>query len=209
MFAIVSGCASARHAAAGGASIERALQPAQFGASAGSTIVRIARGAALDARWLVFDPLHPERVQSFAMLGDRARLDGEHRRAMPEAGTFEPAEGFAFERWFAASEGEALVLVRWSEAQGAVDPRTVSRTLIVLSVSPARVEPTLQCGLFFSVTEGPDRADRTLAERSYRVEDRSIVVSEGALRSRATLERGRWRIEGEPWCAPLRGDPAR
>lgn len=196
-----SGCASSGSIVARAATVERSIAPSRFGASPQSTVVRLPLEGG--ARWLVFDPAHPEQLRSFALDAQRPRVDGELRRALPEEGTFEIAAGWAFDRVLAARAGEAWVLARWSQAQGAVDPRTSSESLVVLRVGPGRVEPAIECRVAFSVTQGPDRETTEEYARSVQVEGASIALREGSRRSRAVLEGDRWRLEGAPWCASL------
>lgn len=204
VLALACGCAPVRSIAST-ASIDRSIAPSRLGADPQSVLVRVWLEPERASRWLAFDPSHPERVRAFALEGERPRVTASYARPLPDEGTFDVPAGFSFEGSLAVSERSAMVLARWTEAQGAVDPRTFSQSLLVLRVSADRIEPSLECQLAFSLTQGPDRATTDeQPERTYRVVDRTIVVRDGARESRATLEAGQWRLEGERWCAVLR-----
>lgn len=127
---------------------------------------------------------------------------GRVRRGLGEQGTFELAAGFGLREPLRTEDGSELVVVELIDAQGAVDPRTISRTLEVFAYRSGQIERVLRCSLGFTVVQGPDRSETEGVQWSLAepLAPASIALDDSARRvSLRWSDRG-WTLPEGPEC---------
>jgi|LNFM01.2.fsa_nt_gb hypothetical protein len=124
------------------------------------------------------------------------------RRALGEQGTFELDAGFVLRAPLRIEGGRELVVVELVDAQGAVDPRTIARTLEVFAYREGNIERVLRCSLGITVVRGPDRSES--AGVQWAVVERgvgaSIELDDSTRRVRLRWSERGWALPEGPEC---------
>lgn len=185
------------------------------------------RSVELDGRapreWVLATSTSTQREASLAFAqwnGARWTLIAVRSAALGEQGTFELEAGYGLQPALRSDDGRELVVTERIEAQGAVDPRTITRELEAFAWANGTVERVLRCRLGFTVVTGPEREEESGVQWSFvdANPDASTNGSTSTERSplasieltdqsrRASL---RWTGRGWTGIEPLRCDVSR
>lgn len=176
----------------------RALLSVQEGYEIGRRQVELDGSAPRE--WVFSARTSTERAASIAFVAWRSgrwALLGRAQSSLAEQGTFELDAGYTIERSLAVDQGRELVVTEWIEAQGAVDPRTITRRLEVFALRDGAIERVLSCPLGLTVVTGPDREEQPSVQWSFVAQEStasaaSIELTDDRRRASLRYARGQW-----------------